>query len=67
MNVTKWIIVSIVVLGAALDVVLAVMFGVDMTISVQLTKWSHEYPAIPFAFGLLMGHFFLQNQKGQAP
>lgn len=61
MNLTQWIIViSIVVIGG-IDVVLALIGGKQKTISVQITLWSKKYPIIPFAFGILMGHFFGQN------
>lgn len=67
LNLTRWVIVGLVVFIAGLDVVLAVLYGMDATISVQITKWSHEYPAIAFGFGFLMGHWFAQNRKGTAP
>lgn len=61
MDLTKWIIVSAVGLIGLVDIALAVIKGKEATISVTITKWSKEYPAIPFAFGFLMGHFFAQN------
>lgn len=71
MNLTRWIIAGIVVLTLAIDAVLALVYGKDMTISVQITQWSHGYPIIPFALGLLMGHFFAQDDidfnKGLRP
>ncbi len=67
MTLTRWLILSLVSLILALDIALACFYGVDATISVAITKWSYEYPAIPFALGFLMGHFFAQNQKGIAP
>lgn len=30
----------------------------DRTITQVIQKYSKEYPAIPFALGFLMGHFF---------
>jgi hypothetical protein len=60
-NLTRWIIVSSIAVIGAIDIVLAIVLGKQRTISVQLTLWSKEYPIIPFAFGLLMGHFFAQN------
>ncbi len=59
MTLTQWIIASVVLIVGAIDIVLAARGGKAATISVALTNWSKEYPAIPFAFGLLMGHFFL--------
>jgi hypothetical protein len=67
MNFTRWLIVGLVALIGAVDIGLAVWGGMDATISVQITKWSHEYIAIPFAFGFLAGHWFGQNAKGSAP
>lgn len=61
MNRTRWIIVASIAVIGAVDVFLAATCGKDCTISVNITQWSHEYPAIPFAFGFLMGHFFAQN------
>ncbi len=58
MTLTQYIIVAIVALTVAIDVVLAISRGRDATISVAITRWSHQYPIIPFAFGMLMGHFF---------
>jgi hypothetical protein len=63
MNFTRWVIAGIVVVVLLIDLVLAVTMGIDATISVQLTAWSHIYPAIPFALGFLMGHFFAQNER----
>lgn len=67
MNLTRYIIAVLVAGILLLDIVLAVVLGIDATISVQITAWSHEYPVIPFAFGCLCGHFFMQNQKGAPP
>jgi len=61
MNLTQWIIVCSVGLIGGIDIVLAIAFGKEKTISVTITAWSKQYPIIPFAFGLLMGHFFAQN------
>lgn len=55
------IIISVLIIGG-IDIVLAITRGKDATISVVITKWSKQYPAIPFAFGFLMGHFFGQNK-----
>ncbi len=63
MNLTRWIIIGVVGIVGLIDVILAIVYGLDGTISVQLTEWSHLYPVIPFAFGFLMGHFFAQNKS----
>jgi hypothetical protein len=62
MNLTRWIIVGVVAIVGAIDIVLAIYGGMNATISFNITQWSHQYPAIPFAFGFLMGHFFAQNK-----
>jgi hypothetical protein len=59
MTLAQYVIVGTVLIVGAIDIVIAVCLGRDATISVALTNWSKDYPAIPFAFGLLMGHFFL--------
>ena len=63
MNFTRWVIVLVVVIVGAIDIVLALVGGKDLTISVEIWRWSHEYPVIAFAFGFLMGHFFAQNER----
>jgi hypothetical protein len=62
MNLTRWIIVGVVAITGLIDIVLAIFGGMQATISFNITQWSHTYPAIPFAFGFLMGHFFAQNK-----
>ena len=34
--------------------------GTEATISWTIFEWSHKYPMIPFAVGVLCGHFFWQ-------
>lgn len=58
---TQWIIVSSIAVIGLVDIWLALTRGKEETISVAITEWSKQYPIIPFAFGLLMGHFFAQN------
>lgn len=58
MNLTRWLILFFVVVILAVDIALAVFGGVGATISFQITRWSYDYPAIPFAAGFLMGHWF---------
>jgi len=43
------------------DAVIAWLRGRGETISVWITRLSREYSVIPLAFGILMGHFFLQD------
>ena len=59
-NLTDQIIVFSVLLLIAYDIFALAKGGVDSTISKRIIIWSHEYPAIPFLFGALMGHFFWQ-------
>jgi len=61
MTLTQWIIASVTVIILIIDVFLALTKGKEQTISVAITNWSKQYPIIPFVFGLLMGHFFAQN------
>lgn len=52
--------------------VLAVLFGFDIwtlavrgydtTVSWQLWIWSHDWPIIPFTFGVFAGHLFFPNR-----
>ena len=60
-KVTGLVILAIVLLVIAVDIVLATFYGSDGTISWWLWTESHNWPAIPFAFGVLMGHFFFSQ------
>jgi hypothetical protein len=56
-KISKWIIgLSIVVLGLV-DLWLY-LYGENATFSVVITDWSYYTPWVPFAFGVLMGHWF---------
>jgi len=58
----KWTIVFIILVTVGVlgtDAGIAMKWGGDATISTVITTYSHKILAIPFAFGLLMGHFFL--------
>lgn len=37
--------------------------GQDATISNVMIEWSHDYPAMTFLMGFLMGHLFWQMKK----
>lgn len=67
MNRTRWIIAGLTAGILLIDVYLAATGGVDATISIEITRWAHEYPVVAFACGFLAGHLFAQNQKGRAP
>ena len=40
------------------DIYIRIVKGKDATLSLTIYKWSKAYPIIPFAIGVLMGHFF---------
>jgi hypothetical protein len=67
MNWTKWqkasiaVIFATVILVGGYDLVAEYFGGNNSTISVIITYASSKIPAIPFAFGFLMGHWFGQN------
>lgn len=56
---TIWFCLIVTVFILLADVYFLVKGGSDSTISTIITTYSHKIPAIPFAFGLLCGHFFL--------
>jgi hypothetical protein len=43
------------------DIVVAAISGKRATISWAISSLSMRFPIIPFAFGVLMGHFFAQD------
>ena len=57
-------IICIVVALAALAEIACVAFG-GTTISDLITDVSYKLPIVPFAFGLLMGHWFWNRKKGE--
>ena len=60
MNLRKlsiWIIGITVVLLGLIDLGLYI-WGENATFSVVITDWSYYTPWVPFAFGVLMGHWF---------
>lgn len=58
---TGLIIAGIVLCVVVIDIILAVTGGYSSTISWWLWTQSHNWPAIPFSFGVLMGHFFFSQ------
>ncbi len=60
MTTTEIVMSVTVVMLIGYDTYAAIQGGLHATISYQLTQLSKTYPVIPFAFGLLMGHFFAQ-------
>jgi len=59
MSLTWILIVATALIWIAFDIWTACKNGSVSTISWQIYQVSLSYPAIPFALGLLMGHFFL--------
>ena len=57
--ITIGVLVAAVVILVAYDLYALKKGGVKMTLSSVLIRYSRTIPAIPFAFGLLMGHIFL--------
>lgn len=55
---TVWFVIGSVVLIGTYDVFIFSRKGLKGTISHLIYSQSFKYPIIPFAFGLLMGHFF---------
>lgn len=65
-NLTKNIMIAIVLLLIAYDVLAIVYGGVEATISHITLNYSKEYPIIPFAVGVVCGHlFWSQKDKGE--
>lgn len=42
------------------DIVVYTKYGNPSTISATVWRYSWHLPSIPFAFGILMGHFFFE-------
>jgi hypothetical protein len=61
---TIWILGIVTALLLIWDV-LAYAFGENATISVAITDWSYYTPWVPFAFGVLMGHWFFPPKRSQ--
>ena len=59
-NVTYAVIFSAIAALIIYDVFALLKWGNDCTISVRIWTLARRYPIIPFAIGVLMGHFFWQ-------
>lgn len=55
---TSWVIALAALLLAGYDLYAFRKEGHGHTISEVLTTWSLRHPLVPFALGVLMGHFF---------
>ena len=64
-NITKIIILSAIVILGVYDIIALIGGGTEATISYIILAESRRNPAIPFAFGFLMGHLFWYNRGGQ--
>lgn len=62
-KITAWVIFVATVVLLGYDVYAYVNGGVGSTISWVIYSQSKNYPIIPFALGLLMGHLFGQMEK----
>jgi hypothetical protein len=62
MNITVIVIAATVAALLIYDAIVAFLKGKAQTISMVISRYSQLYPAIPFAFGFLMGHFFAQDE-----
>ncbi len=58
MTITAWVLLVFVVLLVLFDLWAAVVWGHHATVSYNVLYFSHLYPIIPFAAGLIAGHFF---------
>lgn len=57
-EITKWLIILTVILWISWDIFALVKGGIQATISRNLIELSKQYPIIPFAVGLLIGHLY---------
>jgi len=53
-------IASVTVMVISYDIFAVLKWGIDATVSNVIVEISKKLPIIPFAFGMLMGHFFTQ-------
>lgn len=58
MSITTIIIILVVAGLLIYDVFAIAKWGMHESVSYKIYDWSFKFPLIPFAFGLLMGHFF---------
>jgi hypothetical protein len=57
-KITIAFIVACTFLIIAYDIYAVLAGGIDGTVSAVIFDYSREYPIIPFAFGIMAGHFF---------
>lgn len=59
------ILIAVTILGLGIWDVIAYVNteGGGATISELIWEWSRDFPIVPFAFGMLMGHLFTMPKK----
>lgn len=60
MTLAQWTIFITVIVWVIVDLIIVLRGKDEPTISQTMWALAQKYPAIPFFFGLLFGHFFLQ-------
>lgn len=63
--ITGWFIVTQICLWAAWDCYAAYRWGSDATESRIIADVAYQYPIVPLAVGVLMGHFFTQMGRNE--
>ena len=58
MNITQIIVILSVLFIIIFDIIIYKMRGVESTVSRIVLYWAKEYPIIPFAVGVVIGHLF---------
>ncbi len=62
-NITKVLLLIVLAALVGYDVWVMATVGQDASISKTIIDWGLNYPMVPFAFGVLIGHFFWQLKK----
>ena len=57
-KITIYVVLFIVALGVIYDFYAIAVGGTEASISHLMKMWGHKYPIVPFAMGVLMGHFY---------
>ncbi len=55
---TRYFIIAILVIVAIYDILAALFGGIKATLSWQIWTWSTNFPIIPLAVGVVIGHLF---------
>jgi hypothetical protein len=62
-KITIGFIIGAIVIILGYDVVAAIYGGTGSTISEVITSWSYGTPLLPFAFGVVCGHWFWHGKE----